>query len=75
MFVVDFLHEFLLGVWKSAFIHLLRILDALGPHLLNELDARWVLPITLPFLCMTIVIIQLQSYAYLWQRHDPTVLL
>lgn len=28
MLIVDLMHEFELGVWKSLFIHLLRILDA-----------------------------------------------
>lgn len=41
MLVVDFLHEFELGVWKSLFTHLVRILYAAAPggtqiSLLNE---------------------------------------
>jgi hypothetical protein len=40
MFVVDILHEFALGVWRSLFIHLLRILDAAGDGLIHELDRR-----------------------------------
>lgn len=31
MLVVDFMHEFELGVWKSLFTHLIRILHAAGP--------------------------------------------
>jgi len=38
--VVDLLHEFELGVWKALFIHLLRILSAINPSLLNVLDQR-----------------------------------
>ena len=38
--VVDLLHEFELGVWKALFIHLLRILSAINPSLLNILDQR-----------------------------------
>ena len=38
MLVVDLMHEFELGVWKSLFIHLLRILDAHDKQLLVELD-------------------------------------
>jgi hypothetical protein len=40
MFVVDLMHEFELGVWKSLFIHLLRILQAQDKTLLHELDRR-----------------------------------
>ena len=41
MFVVDLMHEFKLGVWKSLFTHLLHILDAYNNHLLDELDCQW----------------------------------
>ena len=40
MLAVDLLHEFELGVWKGIFIHLLRILTAINPMLLNTLDQR-----------------------------------
>jgi hypothetical protein len=40
MFVVDLLHEVELGVWRSLFIHLLRILQAVNPGLIHELDRR-----------------------------------
>ncbi|TEB33312.1 hypothetical protein FA13DRAFT_1589061, partial [Coprinellus micaceus] len=43
--VVDILHEFEIGVWKTLFIHLIRLLDAYtrrdGPTLTAELDARY----------------------------------
>lgn len=42
MFVVDFLHEVELGVWKSLFIHLMRILQEVNPTLIHELDRRYV---------------------------------
>lgn len=42
MVVVDLLHEFELGVWKSLFIYLLRILDSCKGHLLKNLDFRCV---------------------------------
>jgi hypothetical protein len=44
MFVVDLLHEFELGVWKSLFTHLIRILYAAASHgsLVAELDRRYV---------------------------------
>lgn len=43
MLVVDLLHEFELGVWKSLFTHLVRILYAAGPgdELVIELDRRY----------------------------------
>ena len=40
MLVVDLLHEFELGVWKSIFIHLLRIVNSLKGTVLAELDRR-----------------------------------
>jgi len=40
MFVVNLMHEFELGVWKSLFIHLLRILEAVDKTLVDELDRR-----------------------------------
>jgi hypothetical protein len=47
MLVVDLLHEFELGVWKALFIHLLRILEAMNPALLHQLDQRYVCPLSL----------------------------
>ncbi|KAJ7246854.1 hypothetical protein B0H12DRAFT_1203237 [Mycena haematopus] len=43
MLVVDFMHEFELGVWKNLFIHLIRLLLALpnGKDLVAELDRRY----------------------------------
>lgn len=40
MLVVDIMHEVDLGVWKSLFIQLLRLLEATKKGLLNILDAR-----------------------------------
>jgi hypothetical protein len=40
MLVVDLLHEFELGVWRSLFVHLIRILNAFDPRLVHELDYR-----------------------------------
>ena len=40
MLVVDLLHEFELGVWKSLFIHLLQILDSCKGLLLKDLDCQ-----------------------------------
>ncbi|KAH7904490.1 hypothetical protein BJ138DRAFT_1019091 [Hygrophoropsis aurantiaca] len=41
MFVVDLLHEVEIGVWKTLFVHLLRILEACNTGLLHELDQRY----------------------------------
>lgn len=43
MLVPDFLHEFELGVWKSLFTHLIRVLYAAIPDgtLVYELNARF----------------------------------
>lgn len=41
MFVVDLLHEVELGMWKSLFIHLLRILHAQDKNLVHKLDSRY----------------------------------
>jgi hypothetical protein len=38
--VVDLLHDFELGVWKSLFTHLIRILEALDKGKVIELDDR-----------------------------------
>ena len=45
--VVDLLHEFELGTWKRSFIHLIRLLEAIGgaaSALTAELDHRFALP-------------------------------
>ncbi|KAF7974699.1 hypothetical protein HWV62_11479 [Athelia sp. TMB] len=43
MLVVDLMHEIELGVWKSVFTHLIRILHAEAPggRLVSELDRRY----------------------------------
>jgi hypothetical protein len=40
MFAVDLLHDFELGVWKSVFIHLIRILYTLGVEKVQILNQR-----------------------------------
>ena len=49
MLVVDFMHEFELGVWKALFKHLIRILYAAAPsgRLVADLDERYDLRITI----------------------------
>ncbi|KAJ3991165.1 hypothetical protein F5050DRAFT_1802211 [Lentinula boryana] len=43
MLVVDFMHEFKLGVWKALFTHLIRVLYAVNPELIEELDHWFVI--------------------------------
>ena len=40
LFVPDYMHEFELGVWKSIFTHLMRILHALGEDKIQEFNKR-----------------------------------
>jgi hypothetical protein len=42
MLVVDFMHEFELGVWKAIFTHLIRILVAHGGDAVQSLNTRFV---------------------------------
>ncbi|KAJ7101024.1 hypothetical protein C8R43DRAFT_1048129 [Mycena crocata] len=41
MLVVDFMHEFELGVWKAVFTHLIRILVAHGGDAVQALNVRY----------------------------------
>ena len=41
MLVVDFLHEFELGVWKAILSHLIRILYTIGNNAVATLDQRF----------------------------------
>ena len=43
LLVVDLMHEFELGIWKSLFVHLLRILYCQDKSRADELDCRYVL--------------------------------
>jgi hypothetical protein len=40
MFVPDLMHEFELGVWKSVFTQLIRLLDVLNPSKIPDLNWR-----------------------------------
>lgn len=50
MFMIDLMHEFELGVWKTLFIHLLQIFNAQNPNLVHSLDQRYVH--TYPIICI-----------------------
>jgi hypothetical protein len=64
MLVVDFMHEFELGVWKALFVHLIRILYAAAPggRLVGILDKRYDLGII--FLCLLPAFINLGFAMY-----------
>jgi hypothetical protein len=52
MLVVDLMHEFELGVWKTVFMHLIRLLYAAGDgtdRLVLELNRRYILLLTCNF--------------------------
>lgn len=42
IFAPDLMHEFELGIWKAIFIHILRLLVALGGDSIQEFDSRQV---------------------------------
>lgn len=77
MFIVDLMHEFELGVWKSLFIHLLHMLDAFDNRLLNELDHQYE-QFWLIFLCthtsIGCVAYQLLTSAYIWKWYHLEIL-
>ena len=43
MFVVNLMHEFKIGVWRTIFTHLMRILNVVGGNAVQLLNERWVL--------------------------------
>jgi len=64
MLVVDFMHEFELGVWKSLLVHLIRILYAAAPggRLVTVLDERYDLSITILCLCTIFINLGFATY-------------
>ena len=41
MLTVDLLHEFELGLWKDLLVHIVRILEFLGPNTVQKFDERY----------------------------------
>lgn len=74
MLVVDFMHEIELGVWKSLLVHLLRILSAVNPNLLHELDNRQVVSFR-GFSNSLKHMIQIQTSSDFRQRYHPKIYL
>jgi len=72
MLVVDFLHEFELGVWKALFTHLIRILHAAAPHggLVADLDRRYVNCIVGYQKLINSVTIKVSGHANVWLKHN-----
>jgi predicted lipid carrier protein YhbT len=71
MLVVDLLHEFELGVWKSLFTHLIRILHAAALHasLVAELDRRYV-NCTVNYLELIFCFNQVSGRTDIWLKHN-----
>lgn len=68
MLVVDFMHEFELGVWKALFTHLVRILYAAAPHarLVAELDERSRVVISSVLIFKVLISLQIPSNFEFW---------
>ena len=43
MLVVDLMHKFELSIWKALFLHIVRILQAENPALIDEMDHQFVI--------------------------------
>ena len=69
LFVVDLMHEFELGVWKAVFIHLIRMLVALGGIGIQEFNLRLVL-LFLLMLSTVSNIAQVPSDRDFWAVHN-----
>jgi hypothetical protein len=78
MLVVDLMHEFELGVWKTLFTHLIRLLYAAGngtDRLVLELDRRYAqaLPGSLGSANLCSFSIKISPNTYLWPWNDPSL--
>jgi hypothetical protein len=56
MFVPDLLHKFELGIWKSIFKHLMRILYAQGNDSIQVLNKRYDIQFNIIFIPLTTTI-------------------
>jgi hypothetical protein len=70
MLVVDFMHEFELGVWKALFIHLVRILHAVAPRArqVAELDERFCYLVSTELFDI-LIFLQIPSNLEFWVYH------
>ena len=73
MMVVDLMHEFELGIWKTLFTHLIRILHAASERsgtLADELNARWVSRKAKGIYVNTK---QIPTGSYFWPVYNPPI--
>ena len=68
MVVVDFMHEWELGVWKALLIHLIHLLMAPNVAKVHQLDFRfvWSHPI---FNSVILMVSQISEHPSFWERH------
>jgi hypothetical protein len=74
MLVVDLMHEFELGVWRTTFTHIIRVLYAAVPsgQAVSELNKRY-FNIWSP-LCPAELITQVPPNTYFWAGYYSTLL-
>jgi hypothetical protein len=60
MFVPDPMHELELGVWKSVFSQLIRLLNAIDSKLITELNTRYAFSLVLPFSSTYVALVSVQ---------------
>lgn len=63
--VPDILHEFELGVWKSVFTHLIRMLHAEGQESVTIMNGRYVLLMLWRQLCHLCVFLGIEKCRHL----------
>jgi hypothetical protein len=66
------MHNFELGEWRSLFIHLVRIVEAVDAKLLIELDRRYDPSPAAGEVMLNYY--QVQGSALVWKRHHPQIL-
>jgi hypothetical protein len=67
--VVDLLHEFELGVWKSLFTHLVRILVSVDLTLANEMDRRYDKVSAFIYFGSVLTSVKISTSACVWSRY------
>ena len=71
MLIVNFMHEWELGVWKGLSIHLIRLVTAQGGHTIHNLDVR---SIQCAFVIIPVVTVsQFPSHPALRVGHHPQI--
>jgi hypothetical protein len=72
MLAVDLMHEFELGVWKTIYAHLIRLLYAVTPggRMVTEFDRRYVS--SLIYVTLLMVLHQVPAGPNIWPWYNPT---